>query len=102
VKAKTNELETNSHNINIKELNRAINNFKNGYHLRNNTVKDEKSDLVADFHSILVRWRNDFCQLSNVHGNDDVRQSEIHTAEPPVPQPSAFEAEMAKEKLKRH
>jgi hypothetical protein len=28
--------------------------------------------------------------------------TEIHTAEPPVPDPSAFEFEMAVEKLKRH
>ena len=33
---------------------------------------------------------------------NDVRQKEIHTAEPLVPQPSAFEVEMATEKIKRH
>jgi hypothetical protein len=38
----------------------------------------------------------------NVHGDNDVRQTEIHTAEPLVPEPSAFEAEMAIEKLKRY
>ena len=32
----------------------------------------------------------------------DVRQREIQTAEPPVPEPSAFDFEMAIEKLKRH
>jgi len=37
----------------------------------------------------------------NVHGVNDVRQTEIHTAEPLVPEPSAFEVEMAIEKLKR-
>ena len=31
-----------------------------------------------------------------------MRQTEIHTAEPLVPQPSAFEVEMAIEKSKRH
>jgi hypothetical protein len=31
-----------------------------------------------------------------------VRQTEMHTAEPLVPEPSAFEVEMALEKLKRH
>jgi len=30
------------------------------------------------------------------------RQTEIHTAEQPVPEPSAFEVELAIEKLKRH
>jgi hypothetical protein len=32
----------------------------------------------------------------------DMRQTEIHTAEPTVPQPSAFEFEMAVEKIKKH
>ena len=32
----------------------------------------------------------------------DVRQEEIHTAEPLVPEPSAFEVELAIEKLKNH
>jgi hypothetical protein len=36
-----------------------------------------------------------------VHGVNDVRQREIHTAEPLVPEPSAFEVQMAIEKLKR-
>jgi len=31
-----------------------------------------------------------------------IRQTEIHTAEPLVPEPNAFELEMAIEKLKRH
>ena len=34
----------------------------------------------------------------NVHGVNDVRQAEIHAAEPLVPEPSAFEAEMAIQK----
>jgi len=38
----------------------------------------------------------------NVHGVNDVRQTEIHTAEPLVPQQSAFETESAIEKLKSH
>lgn len=32
----------------------------------------------------------------------NVRQTEIHTAEPLVPEPSALEFEMAIEKLKRY
>ena len=70
--------------------------------LRSNRVKDEKGDLVADSHSILVRWRNHFSQLLNIHGVNDVRQTELHTAEPQVPEPSTSEAELAIEKLKRH
>ena len=35
-------------------------------------------------------------------GLNDGRQMEIHTAEPLVPEPSAFEVELATEKIKRH
>jgi hypothetical protein len=38
----------------------------------------------------------------NIYGVSEVRQAEILTAEPIVPEPSAFEFEMAFEKLKRH
>jgi len=58
--------------------------------------------MVTESHSIVVRWSNHFSQLLSVHGVNDVRQTEIHTAVPLVPEPSAFEAEMAIEKLKRH
>jgi hypothetical protein len=43
-------------------------------------IKDEKSDMVADSHSILTRWSDYFSQLLNVYGVNDVRQTEIHTA----------------------
>jgi hypothetical protein len=69
---------------------------------RTNVVKDEKGDLVADSHSIWARWRNHFSQLLNIHRVNDVRHTEVHTAEPLVPQPSAFEVEMAIENLTRH
>jgi len=36
----------------------------------------------------------------NIQGDNDVGQTEIHTAEQPVPEPSAFEVELAIEKLK--
>jgi len=38
----------------------------------------------------------------NIHGVDDVRQTEKRIAEPLVPGPSVFEFEVANEKLKRH
>jgi hypothetical protein len=38
----------------------------------------------------------------NVHGVSDVRQAEIHTAEPVVPKSSALEVELVIEKLKSH
>jgi hypothetical protein len=56
--------------------------------------------LVTGSFSILARWRNHFSQLFNVHGVSDVRQIEIHTAEPIVPELSAFYFDMAMEKLK--
>jgi len=65
-------------------------------------VKDEKGDLVADSHSIVARWRNYFSQLFNMHEVKDVGQAEIHTAEPPVPEPNASEVELAINKLKSH
>ena len=38
----------------------------------------------------------------NIQGVNYVRQTEIHTAEPLVPEPNAFESELAIEKLKSH
>ena len=71
-------LETNSKNKDNRELYRGINGFKKSYQSKTDIVKDQKGDLVADFHSFLARWRNYFLQLFNVHGDDDVRQTEIH------------------------
>ena len=82
---------------NIRNLYRGINDFKKGYQPRTNIVK---GDFTADSHSILARWRNYFSQLLNVHEVDDDRQTEIHTAEPLVPEPSTFEVELAIEKIK--
>jgi hypothetical protein len=65
-------------------------------------VKEKNSDLLADSHSILNRWKNYFCQLLNVLGVNDVRQTEIHTAEPLVLEPSSFEVEIAIGNLKRY
>jgi hypothetical protein len=65
-------------------------------------VKDDGGDLVADPHKILNRWKNYFCQLLKVHGAGGVRQTEMHTAEPFVPEPSSSEVEVAIGKLKRY
>ena len=43
-----------------------------------------------------------FSQQMNVHGVNNIRQTEIHTAEPLVPEPSVSEVELDTEKLKRH
>jgi len=53
--------------------------------------------LVTDSHSILARRMYHFLLLLNVHGVNDVRQTEIHTAQPLMPELSAFEFEMAME-----
>jgi len=74
----------------------------NGYQPRTNIEKDEKSDFFTDSHIVFAGWGNHFSQLVNVHGVSDVRQTEINTAEPLVPEPIAFEVQMAIEKLKRH
>jgi len=71
-----------------------------GYQPRTKIVKEEKGNKFTDSHSILAGWRNHSSHLLNVHGVNDVKQTEIHTAEPPVPEPSALEVELAIEKLK--
>jgi hypothetical protein len=53
LKAKINEVETNSKNMNIRELYRGINDSRKDYQLRTNTTKDGKGDLVAQSYSIL-------------------------------------------------
>jgi hypothetical protein len=83
-------------------LYRGISDFKKGYQPRTNIVKDEKVDLVADSHSILARSWKFFSYLLNAHGVNNVRQREIHTAQPLVLEPSASEVELTIEKLKSH
>ena len=58
--------------------------------------------MAADSRSILARWRNYFFELLNVHGVNVTKHRDIHTAEPLVPEPSAFEVDLAIEKLKSH
>jgi len=99
LKAKIEELETNNKIKNIRYLYRGISDFKKSYQPRTNVVKDEKGDLVADSHSILVRWRNHFSQVLNIHGVNDIRHTELYTAAPIVPEQSAFEFEIAIERL---
>jgi len=87
--------------MDIRDLHRGINHFKKGYQPRTDLVKDKNGDLLADSHNILNRWKNYFCQLLNIHVKD-VRQMEMHTAEPVVPEPSFFEVPITTEKLKRY
>jgi len=101
LKGKIEDLET-SRKIkkNIRDFYKGIIDFKKGYQYRTNIVKDEKGDLVTDSHSILTRWRNHFSLLLNILGVNDDRKTELHTVEPLVPEPSAFEVKLAIEKLK--
>jgi hypothetical protein len=50
----------------------------------------------------LNRLKNYFNQVLNVHGVHDVRQIDIHTAEPLVPEPSLVEVETAIGKSKSY
>jgi hypothetical protein len=74
LKDKINELATNSMSKNIRDLYRGINKFKRGYQPRNNLVKDESGDLLANSNNILNRFKNSFSQFLNVHNVNDVRQ----------------------------
>jgi mannosyltransferase OCH1-like enzyme len=53
-------------------------------------VKNDNGDLLADSHNILNRWKKYFSQF--VHRISDVKQTEIHTAELLVHDPSPFDA----------
>jgi hypothetical protein len=89
-----NELATNSKNKNIRDPYKGTDEFKSDYQPRNNLVKDENGDLLGDSHNILNRWK--------VHTVSDVRQIEVHMAEPFVPGPSHHEVEIAIAKLKKY
>jgi hypothetical protein len=83
-------------------LYRCINEFKKGYQPRINIIKDENGNLIADPETVLNRWKNFFNQVLNVHGVHDVRQMNIHTTEPLVPEPSLVEGEIAVGKSKSY
>jgi hypothetical protein len=59
-------------------------------------------DLLADPQKILTFWNIYFCHLLNVQGPESIRQADIHTADPFVPEPSAAEVEVAIRKMKRY
>jgi hypothetical protein len=93
LKGKINVLYSDCKNNKIRDLCSSTNAFKKCYQTRTNYLKDERDDLLVDPHKILNRLKNCFCQLFNVHGAGGFRQSEQHTAEPFVLQPSASEIE---------
>jgi hypothetical protein len=67
-----------------------------------NITKDENGNLLADPLSVFNRWKNFFNWVLNVYGDHDVRQMDIHTAEPLVPEPSLIEVEIATGILKNY
>jgi hypothetical protein len=99
LKGKINELETNNKSKNIIDLYGGINEFTKGYQPRINIIKDENGNLLVSPQSVLNRWKNLFNQVLNIHGVHGVRQMDIHTAEPLVPEPSLVEVEIAIGKL---
>jgi hypothetical protein len=54
LKDKVNELERNSKNNNIGDLYRGIREFKKDYQPRTNLVNHERSDLLADPHTVVI------------------------------------------------
>jgi hypothetical protein len=54
-------------------------------------VKVVNGDLLVDSHNIMNRWRDYFSQLFTVRNVSDIRQIEVHTAEPLVPGPIRLE-----------
>jgi hypothetical protein len=83
---------------NIRDMYRGINEFKKGYQPRINIIMDENGNLIADSQNVLNKWKIFLNQVLNVHGVHDVRQMDIHTAEPLVPEPSLVEVEIAIQK----
>lgn len=81
---------------------RGTSDFKKGYQPGINVVKDENGIVAAELHSIWAMWGNKNSHLLNLHGINDVRQSEKHKAEPLVPGLAPFEFEVATRRLKTH
>jgi acyl carrier protein phosphodiesterase len=86
LKDKINDLAINSKKKNITGSYRRINEFKENFQNRTNLVKDVNGDMLAHSHTILNRWKNFFSELLNVYRVSVVRQIEIHTAEPIIPE----------------
>jgi hypothetical protein len=78
---KIKELAMKSKNKNIRDLYRGINDFKRGCKPRNNNILN---------------------RLLNVHNVFDVRQIEVHTAEPLITGPSHLQVQIAIGKLKKY
>jgi hypothetical protein len=58
--------------------------------------------ILLDLQNILDSWKIFFHQVLNAPVVHDVRQMDIHTAEPLIPEPSLVEVEIAVGKLKSY
>jgi hypothetical protein len=95
MEGKINKLETNNENKSIRDFYRGINKFNEGYQPRINIIKVEKVNLIAVPQNVLNRWKNLFNQLLKVHGFHEVRQMDMYTTEPLVPEPRFFKVKGA-------
>jgi hypothetical protein len=82
-------------------MNSGIDYFKEGYQPKTDIVRDEKGGLFTDAYIILDMRRNLFTQFFYIHVFNCVRQTEIHTAEPLVPELIVSEFKMAIERTER-
>jgi len=56
-------------------------------------LTSERMRMVTYFQISMVFWIGVLCQLLNVYEVNNVRQTEIYTAEPLLTDPSSFEVE---------
>jgi hypothetical protein len=76
-------------------IKRGISEIKKLYQSRINIIMYENGNLLADPQSVWNMWKNIFNHVLNVRGFHDVRQMDIHMAEPLIPEPSLVELEIA-------
>lgn len=97
------DIVDNNNKNNMRELYAGINSIRKGYQSQTTLIKDKNGNLLADEAGILMRWKNYFDELLNVHANDRNRiESEIHTAEPEITEPTINEVRTAIKKLKNN
>ena len=89
LQVKMEELETKSKIKNILDLYRGISDFKMGYQHRTLILKNGKDNcrLLQQFGYVEEPFLS---TIIYIYGFNDIRQIEIHTAEPLVPEPSAL------------
>jgi hypothetical protein len=64
-------------------------------------VKNQNGELLADSHNILSKLKNYYSQLLNMHNISNVRQIDLHIAQPLLSGPSRLEVEIAIANLKK-